>query len=324
MEPTTNSSPAVTAADQTNQQDRSAVDYKSSKSEIWSAYKELKANLKLKKPGEVGAVPATAAVNPNAVLNALNNLRTEVSQLVSKLTDQVTTEADQLTKLQQQVRQAQASLEEIHQITYEAGRLEQLKDGREELLAQWDKEQEESKAKQDEEKLLQTKARQREQEDYEYQQQIKRRDLERQFQEDKEKLKQQLVQTRQETEADLNARQQALTASEQELADLRKKSVEFDSRLNQVVEDTRDLITKDLTRNAQVERDTLQAQLEANQKLYQQETNSLQQTIQTQKEQLNHLQQQLAEAMRQVKEIAIGAVEHRQSSPTSVRSQDNE
>jgi len=260
------------------------------------------------------------SVTVEGIVKSIGDLGLEVSRTLSGLSSQLLSQTELLKSLNEAVELEKTDLARLHKIDIAATSIDFLvqdysqkkKDLQEEISfarSQWEEEQKrkEKELKDFEENLK--KNRTREQEQYAYETALERKKDADQYlekttsQERKNKEKQEAL------EKSWAAREQALNAQEEELADLRKEVAEFGKRLEQ--ETTK--AVKEALHSAEVkfkqEILVLQKDREAEKGLAALKVSSLEDTATRQFTQIESLQERLELAKQQVQDIAIKAIE---------------
>jgi hypothetical protein len=263
---------------------------------------------------------AVDGVTVEGVVQRISALGLDVSKALAGLSEQLAAEVERLNTIREAVAIEEKELERLHKLDVAATALDQLVDEysrrkqelEQEIEAQraaWEEESRtaERERKEAEENLK--KQRQREIEDYEYKKALERKKAQDKYEEE-QRIQERKNQEKQEVlEKGWQQREAALKEREEELARLRKESEQFPSRLQKEVERA----AEEAARQAEVrfEQQTLvmKKDAEADKRLAELRIKTLEDLVAQQSAQIAALEKQLAEAKKQVQEIAVKAIE---------------
>jgi hypothetical protein len=314
---------------------------KSTKNEILEAYNALLQRLQEQKPVDRQAekekvekkaiVEAAAQNSVEKIVKGLADLQLDMTKSLDDMEAQLLSEFKKLHGIRQAIEIEHKNLEEIHDIRANADSLAAL------LLAQkeqkqafetemtqkrsdfeaeitqkrlqWKKEQEDHERLKKEREEEAKKARQREEEEYTYTLQLQRKKDQDAYAVRKEALEKELEEKRQALEKAWAEREAALSARENELADLKARVESFPAALDKAVRETEKTVTERLQFIAKHEAEMLAKETAGERKLSQQTIASLEAKIKEQEEQIRQLSQKANEAGLQVQSIAIKAIE---------------
>lgn len=307
------------------------VSKKNTKDEILNAYEDLAQKVEgtvlpeIEKPDEV------KIKEEEKILHRADNISTEkiyakaaefkaaISASISDLIEKLSAEAEKLSDLKRAIEVEKQKLEDTFQIKLKADTLLKLiklhaqeeTEFNEKMTTQkieWEETQkkhnEEAKQQEEDEK----KKRTREEEEYEYnlKQQRKHQDEE---DEDKRHQKEKVwLEKIAERERLLAEREKQIKATEDELDDLRKKVSDYPQQLDQASKKAYAEGQKDAVKQATVEKNLLQEQNAGERSVAKLKIEMLEKTIKNQSEEIALLKSRFDETSRQLKEIAVSAV----------------
>ena len=299
------------------------VTEKNTKQEILSAYQELLTEIAPATPEDSARVREETALLDSAsretvekITADLGKLKISFSQTISNFTELLTAEADRLAMLRKASTIAEKELEERQKIKVTAGLLERmitLQKERETVFETdiaarktvWEKEQHEY-----EETV--TRNRKREEEEYRYTQQLERKRMA------DERENERLVRERK-VQEDKEAREALVS----ELTELRKKVAATPAETERTVKDA---VTKAVTQSqadAAIKAQLVKQQSDAELNLSSVRVETLESAVKAQAQEIVLLRKQLDDATRQVKDIAVSVIENtRKESAPQNTSQD--
>lgn len=314
---------------------------RSTKNEILEAYNALLKRIKEQKPVDRQAekektekkeIVETAAQNSvEKIVKGLADLKLGITKSLDDMEAQLIDEFKKLNGIRQAIDIEKKNLEEIHEIRANADSLAVLllvqkekrqafeteiaqkrSDFEAEIIQKrllWKKEQEDYERMKKEREEETKKARQREEEEYTYNLQLQRKKDQDAYAAKKAALEKELEEKRLTLERAWSEREAALSARENELADLKTRVESFPQELEKAVKDTERSVTQRLQFIYKHEAEMLAKETEGERKLNQQIIASLEAKIKEQEEQIRQLTQKANEAGLQVQSIAIKAIE---------------
>lgn len=289
------------------------VSEKSTKSEIFDAYKELLTQLGEKPEDEVvkeerQIVDTAAKETVEKIVGDLSQLKISLSQTIGSLMEKLTTEAERLAGIRKAITIAQKELEETQKVKITARELYDLialqkkkeADFKQEMDAQretWEQEQ-----KQYEE--IKKRERVREEEEYEYDKKLQRKRDQEIWDEEKRKHDRQ-------KQEELEARQ----AMVKELDELQKTVVAFPAMKDKEIKASVTQALAQAHKDSQINQNFARQEADSKLKLAQSQIVSLEHAVKSQEAQVRELKTQLEAATKHIKDIAISVVEGSKKEP---------
>jgi hypothetical protein len=270
------------------------VSEKSTKPELWAAYNQLVAQLEGRSTEPSPELQTALAHDPS---RSLVELKLKVSQQLDALGEEVQADIASLADARRAIkferrRLLESQTAEQQQLAAEIGNVRR----------QWDKEGQDHSAEQERQHQEQLKTRQREDDDYRYNLQKTRRN-----EEDTYNLKHA---TR---EAALQAKEQALQEREQHLKQLEAELAAWPKRLDDAIATTRTELGKETGQQHMAEVRELKLIHQHEVSLATVKTQGLEQQLKSQSAEIDSLKRQLADASRQLKDMAVTVIEARSS-----------
>lgn len=284
-----------------------SVSERSTKSEIFDAYKELVTRLEEKPEEETikeekQIVDTAVKETVEKIVGDLSQLKISLSQTIGGLTEKLTTEAERLANIRKAITIAQKELEETQKVKITARQLydlialqkKQETEFKEEMDAQrraWEEEK-----KQYEE--TQKRGRVREEEEYAYNTKLQRKRDQEIWDEEKRKHdshKQEELETRQ--------------AMLKELDELRKTVASFPALKDKEIKSAAAQALAQANKDNQIHQNFARQEADAELKLAQSQIASLEHTVKSQEAQIREFKTQLEAATKHIKDIAISVVE---------------
>lgn len=287
---------------------RKTLTERSTKNEILEAYHNLLAELgedeveSLKDQEARTVAEAAASETVEKITTDLSSLKISLNQEITKLTEELTEEAQRLATLKRAIGIAQKELQDTQQVKIHAAslyRLIELKKQQEEALEKemqtkrnaWEQ------AQQDYEQRIR-RERARDEEEYSYQQSLNRK---------RDALE--LQEKRKAFEQEVTAKEEKQAALLKELEDLRIRAQQFPIDLEKAIKEAVGRKEAELKKEAATEAKLIAQRNEAQQALAQQKIDALTDLVKSQTAEITRLTQQLDEATRQVKDIAVSVIE---------------
>ena len=276
------------------------VSEKNTKQEIWEAYHQLLA--------EIQGEPVTFKLEqkepavPDA-LRSLAELKLRISQELDKVGEELLKSLNSLQDLRVSLAKDRQSMVERLQEQRKAVEAEISR-----VKEAWEQEKRKSEARFAEELRQKEVLRAREEEEYQYTLSLKRR------QENDEYERQ-----RAEKERTLKDREQALERREKEIAALEKELDETPAKVAQAVKEAQESLARQLGEKQMIELRELKAAHANEVKVAEMRIANLEVTVKSQAGEIENLRKQLAEASRQLKEMAVSAIESRAAEGKTAR-----
>ncbi|MBI5413743.1 hypothetical protein HZA42_05340 [Candidatus Peregrinibacteria bacterium] len=295
-----------TPADQTDQE---SVSPKSTKGEIFSAYKQLlkefhekagdsRGKKETKQAHEQEIVQRASGYSVENILEAISNLDSTVRRSLRDLGEQLIRESQKLRELQDAIRIEQENLQKTKEIKVEVDTLENLIEAQRAEKRQF--EEETVSKREDFQKEMQAtkEAWKREQEEYEYERELNRKKEENEY---AEKTAQR--------EAELANRVKTIATAEQELADLRKKAAEFASELNEAVRKAKEEASSEIRKEEQTKADLLKEKYDGERRIAALTIDMLKERVAAMETEMAALKTALSSATQEVKDVAVKVIE---------------
>jgi uncharacterized coiled-coil protein SlyX len=216
-------------------------------------------------------------------------------------------EAEFDTKKNQLERDYQARFEDLQakHSKLTAGLEEETRQKR----SSWEEEKKEFERELAEEKRLAKQGWEREQTEYVYQRDRSRKIEEDDYQAKRTQLEKELEQKKEQVLRQIEEREAAVAAREAEIEDLRKQVKQYPSALQKEIENAKKEVTAVLRQEMDQERRLLTTEREWERKVYEQKISFLENTIASQEQKIQDLKAEIAQAMKQVHQIAEKAIE---------------
>lgn len=284
-----------------------SVSERSTKSELFDAYKELLAQLEEKPEDETvkeekQLVDSAAKETVEKIVGDLSQLKISLSQTIGSLTEKLTTEAERLAGIRKAITIAQKELEETQKVKITAKQLYDLialqkkqEDNFKQEIDTQRKAWEEEKKQYEE---IKKRERVREEEEYGYDKELQRKRDQEIWDEEKRKHDSQ-------KEEELKARQAIL----KELDELRRAVAAFPVLKDKEIKATVTQALAQANKDNQIQQNFARQEADARLKLSQSQIASLEHTVKSQEAQIREFKTQLETATRHIKDIAISVVE---------------
>lgn len=269
-----------------------AVTYQSSKAEIWQKYKELKEGAKSEESeqrppavlGEKLPLATPSADTMESVLDDINRLRVNVSHALLSLTDAFTKEAEKLDSIRDEILKKQTELKNAHEIEMNASTLEALRQEEEQERARWEEEQTKN-----------VLMRKRDEEEYQYGITRKKQELEDEFSQLKKKMERELQEKKKTLDSELAMQNASLKQRENDMEEERK-------RLDRNAKEMKEAMAK----AEHAIRQETQEKMNHEKELNKQTVASLQEVIARQEKEIAASRQQLQKALEQIRDMTVG------------------
>ena len=265
----------------------------------------------------------------DSIVKGLADLQLDFGSITSGLSEKLKAESSKLDELKRAIEIQATQLQELQQIRVVADALhiltqehreklillEQNSANHRELLEKdttqkrkvWEKEQQEFEIAIQEEIALTTKERQREAADYRYELERTRKVETDEYEETKRKLERELQQSTREKEKNWVEREQVLSDNQAEFEANQKKAAGFEEELKQAYVKAKEEAIQEVSREAKVKADLVDKEWESTKQGYELKSQSLQQTIERQTEQIAEISAQLQATMKQAQDLAMKA-----------------
>ncbi len=263
---------------------------------------------------------AVSGIAVEAIIHKLADLNVEISKSLSHLSEKLAGEIHLLNQVRSAISIEHENLQKLHKIDTALTALDQLveeyhtKSSELELeiatkRKEWGQEQDDQRQAAMEFETKLKVMRQREKEEFEYKKDIERKKEQDQYEESC-RLRDKQTQEKQEAlEKNWQLREEVLKEREDRLEEMQQLIDTFPSRLSEEKEKSRLEATAQTEHKFSQEMLTLQKDKETDRLLSEMKTTSLEEALARQSDQIIHLQRQLEEAKREVKEIAEKAIE---------------
>jgi chromosome segregation ATPase len=263
---------------------------------------------------------AAEGVSVDQVVGEISSLGLHVSKALGELSSRLVGEVERLATLREAVALEQRELQRLHKVDIAATAVDHLVqdyEAQKQALqaeiaatrAEWDAETDQhERSDREYEETLKTK-RQRENDEFEYKKTLERKKAQDKYEEEQRLRDRQNREKQEALEKSWQARETALKAAEEELAQLRKDSDLFPKRLAEEV----DRAVAEARRQADQQLEqrllVLSKDAEADRRVAELRIKTLEEILARQTEQVAALHKQLDEATQQVQEIAVKAIE---------------
>ena len=317
------------------------ISLKSTKNEILDAYNAMLKKVKQQekeKPAQSReaeerkeTVAKAKEETEENIVTRLSSLKLETATTFDKLEKSFLQEQRRLSQMQQAIETETKHLEDLYNIKAETDTLAALiltqKEKRQQFEADiakkkedfdnemfdvkttWDKERKTYELTKKEEQERLQKDRKREEDDFKYNLELSRKKDRDVYNANKETLDKELSDRRILFDKDIAEREKNLFAAEQELETLRKESAGFADKLNDAIQQAEERLTISLQRENDFEKKLLLKENEGLMQLKEQTIGTLQQRIKELEDMLKQQQGKADAADKNVKDIAIKAIE---------------
>jgi hypothetical protein len=276
--------------------------------------------------------PQTVKDKMSYTIDSLVKLQLGFGSAVSDLSEKLTSEAAKLEELRQSVTEETQQLKDLHALdeiqddtldtliqTYEDNskafeeeigqRREALEQEIQELRQGWEKEQEEYKRSIKERNEQQSKVRQRDVQEYEYDLALRRGLDNDQYEQTQKRLYKELEDTKQAQEKQWDEREKAIAEREKKFEELKAKVEAFEKDKEAAIKKAKAEGEGIARKQVSVQEDLQSKDLEGQKRNYELRIQSLEQTIQNQEARIHNLSKQLDGALKQVQDLAVKAIE---------------
>ena len=280
------------------------------------AEKEIQAQ----KSTEQEIVKKASSVTVDDIVKDLANIKLDIGKVLGNLSDQLATEANKLSEIQQAIKIEEKNLEEIYDIKIVAETMNLLiqqhtknkKEFEEEianLKIQSEREQTQHDEAVKERDIKLKKEREREVEEYQYALNQKRKKEKDAYEEEKTAQTKALKEEREKQERELAERETVVAEKEKEWAELKTKVESFPTEIEKVVEKTRKETSEFTEKEATYKAELLAKEYEGAKKVAELNIKNLETTVAKQTAEIQALNKQLVNATTKVEDIAVKAIE---------------
>ncbi|HHH50300.1 MAG TPA: hypothetical protein ENK52_04905 [Saprospiraceae bacterium] len=297
------------------------VSNSNTKAEILQAYDQLLNQLKKERSQNSAlqreleqkkqlVVKAEEQTKEGGATQSIQLIRKTLNEQLDKIELGLSNEQQKFEELQQAIKIEQETLEELYKIKAQAESLDALLITHKRAKDKLEEETDSLKIKLKEEIEATKISWKREQESYEYDLKIERRNEEDSYNQRKAQQEKELKEQKLEFEKNVKIRENILAEQEEEFKRLQKEVAQFEGRLQKSIQAAEktisDQLTKEFDYRQKLETKDLQAQLQ----LSKQQIESLQQKVAEQQELIKTLSSKTDNATLQVKDIALKAIEN--------------
>jgi hypothetical protein len=317
------------------------VSEKSTKAEILKAYEALlqdiqknKANIPKQMQEEkqkTEILEKVSGINNESIVKNIATLKTNLSNSLDEMLQDLTNEFKKLEEIRAAIDQEKKTLEDLYSLSANTDSLAAMllaqKEKKEnfektikeaedaftseiaETKAQWEREK--TKQKVNEKEYADDLAKQRKrEEEYAYNLKIKRQKEQNEYDVHKSQLDKELADKKTNFEQEISHREAELKNAEAELVELRKHNAEYPAKIEKVLKDKENEVTKQLQTKYEFEIKLMEKQNESDIRLKDQIIASLQEKIKEQQAQLKEYTDKANRAEANVKDIAVKAIEN--------------
>ena len=265
-------------------------------------------------------------------IDSIVKLQAGFGSAVSELSEKLTLEAAKLEELRRSVAEETQQLEELHDLeeikedtldtliqAYEdnskafqeetSQRSEALEQEIQELKQACEKEQEEHKRLIKERNDEQSKIRQRDAQEYEYDLALRRSLDDEKYQQNQKNLYKQLEDDKQQQEQQWAEREKAIAEREKQFEELKTKVEAFEKDKETAIKKAKEEGKGIANSQVKVKANLQNKDVEGNKRFYELRIQSLEQTIQASEARIQNLSKQLDAALKQVQDLAVKAIE---------------
>ncbi len=281
---------------------------------------------------EKPAMPINQAQHKmNQTIVSLSQLQIGFGGAVSDLSEQLITEASFLKDIQEKITEQLTQLQELHDLEVAENTLDSLIDSYEvsakafaEELSQrreeieqhiqeankaWQKEQHNHQREIKERDETYQKNRYRDEKAYRYDLELRRQLDVEEYDQNKERLYKELLETREQQEKQWQEREKGIADREKQYAEAKAKVEAFPQELEQNIKNGKENGRNIGNYQAKVKSDLRAKELEGQKRNYELQIQSLEETIKAQDSRIQSLSKQLDMALKQVQDLAVKAIE---------------
>ncbi len=277
------------------------------------------------------AEPPAAPSTLDQIIATLSVLQPGFGDAVSELSSKLIAEASKLSELRRSVREEMQQLETLHGLevtddtldqviqeytekstTFESEAKERQETFEQEMTEKrkgWHKEQEEHARFVKERDETTRKTEQREAAEYKYDLELQRKLGKDQYGQQQEQLKKALTDFEDAKQREWAVREKQLAEQEKEFAELQARVEKFPKELEAAVKKAKEGASAITRRQIKVKADLRAKEAEGDRRVYELKTQSLEEAIKQQQQQISSLSTQLDSAVKQAKDMAVKAIE---------------
>ena len=269
-------------------------------------------------------------LSSEGVMQEIGTLKSEIGKMLTQLADRLEEEVVSYTKIKAAVKIEENELQEIYDIKKEAQSLAALIEAhaqkRQELEAEmaekkseltleintmradWAKEQDLREIEIKNRETEEAKKRQRDKEEYEYAQKREQMLLKDSFHDVKSRQEKEIQLKKEDTDRQFGEREKRIASREKEIEELRKSAENFPAELDKAIGRALKETTDRLLKEAAGKEELLKKIFEGERNVLATKIESFEKIAKEQREQIQLLSKQLAEAYQKVQDIAVKAV----------------
>ena len=272
---------------------------------------------------------AASEYTVDGIVKGLADLQLEFGTIVNELSEKLTKENSKSDELNRAIEVETQYLQELQQIRIVADTLdvltqehqenlskieaditqkkEALEKEKQQALKEWEKEGAKFEEAEQEYNELLTKNREKETEDYQYKLENSRKINEDSYQETKRQLERELQEATREKEKDWVERENIIESRQSLLEEYQKKVAAFPAELDAAYKKAKEDAIKNTAQKAKVESDLFEKEWEGTKQSYELKITLLEQNIESQKEQIESISNQLQETLKQAQDLSMRA-----------------
>lgn len=316
---------------------------KSTKEEMLDAYNNALKQLQEKRENEMqpekkleekkiaATVKEAEQLTSEGVVRELGNLKIDIGKTLTSISDSLEEQVNRLNTLQNAITAKEKELQELYEIEKSslslAALIESQNVKRQEFLMEmeqqkqelnheivtmksaWEKEREEYENAVKERDAAEKKRQAREKEEFDYAFKKEQQQLKDKAAYENNKWENEIKAKKEQAEKDLKSREQTIAEKEEESADLRKRAISFPKELEAAVNKAVKETSERIILEAKNKEELLKKQFEGEQNVFKTITESLEKTVEEQRERISILSHQLEAAYQKVQDIAVKTVE---------------
>jgi len=272
---------------------------------------------------------AASAYTVDGIVKGLADLQLEFGTIVNELSEKLAKENSKLDELNRAIEVETQYLQELQKIRIVADTLdvltqehqenlskieaditqkkEALEKQKQQILKEWEKEQNQFDLSEQEYSESLIKNREKEAEEYQYKLENSRKINEDSYQETKRQLERDLQQATRGKEKDWLERERVNQQRQSLLEEYQQKVASFPTELDAAYKKAKEDAIKNTSQRAKVEADLFEKEWEGSKQSYELKITSLEQTIERQKEQIESISNQLQETLKHAQDLSMRA-----------------
>ncbi len=303
---------------------------------------QLKPDEHIREKEKQEVVKVADSISTDEIITEVSKIKSHTGKLLSELSERLEQEVQKYNQVKKAIEEKENELKEIYEIERSAmsfaalieaqnkkrqdfedemavreSETEQELASRKTTLEQematindgWEKEKEQHQRLRKEEDEAEHKKREREKEEFDYEFKREKQLTENNFRDEKEVLEKEIAEKRTQLEIEFSEREKILKEQETELNDLRKKAAAFpkelETEVNKAVKDAKERITVDMANKEELQKKGF----EGERNVLNTRIASLEKSLNEQNEQITKLNAQSENALNQVQDIAVKAIE---------------